>query len=70
MRNIKLKEVVQEFTACIDDYKLLKKSLQENASTLNQAVDTIKHFIRMFELSKAVTSMDKLNYEISLFAEM
>ena len=25
MRNIKLKEVVEEFTACIDDYKLLKK---------------------------------------------
>ena len=69
MRNIKLKEVVEEFTACIDDYKLLKKSLQENASTLNQAVDTIKHFIQMFEPSKAVNSMDKLNYDISLLAD-
>ena len=69
MRSLKLKEVVEELTSRIDDYKLLTKSLQEDTSTPNHAVDFIKNFMQTFKPSDAVNSLDKLNYDIGTLTD-
>ena len=69
MRSLKLKEVVEELTSRIDNYKLLTKSLQEDTSTLNHAVYFIKNFMQTFKPSDAVNSLDKLNYDIGTLTD-
>ena len=44
-RNLKFKDTLAESINKIDIFKDLKKSFNENNSTLNHALDTIKHFI-------------------------
>ena len=66
MMSLKLNEALQEFTSRIDEYKLLTKSLQENTSTLNHSMDTIKHFILAFEPVEAESSLRKIDTNIDL----
>ena len=66
MRNLNFEEAIQEFTSKIGDYKLLTKSLQENTSTLNHSIDTIKHFMLSFEPDKAENAFDKINANFGL----
>ena len=66
MRNLNFEEAIQEFTSKIGDYKLLTKSLQENTSTLNNSIDTIKHFMLSFEPDKAENAFDKINANFGL----
>ena len=61
MRNLNFEEAIQEFTSKIGEYKLLTKSLQENPSTLNHSIDTIKHFMLSFEPDKAENAFEKIN---------
>ena len=44
-RNLKFKDTLSEFTNKIEIFKELTKSFNDNNSTLNHALDTIKHFI-------------------------
>ena len=66
IRNMKLNEAFQEFVCKIDDYKLLSKSLQENASTLNHSIDTIKDFIRDFSPANAESSFEDVNANLHI----
>ena len=45
LRNLKFKDTLSEFTNKIEIFKELTKSFNDNNSTLNHALDTIKHFI-------------------------
>ena len=62
---MKLSEAVQEFVCKMEDYKLLSKTLQENASTLNHSIDTIKDFIRDFSPANVYANLRILNSNIS-----
>ena len=66
MRNLNFEEAIQEFTSKIGEYKLLTKSLQENTSTLNHSIDTIKHFMLSFEPDKAENAFEKINAHFGL----
>ena len=60
-RNLKFKDTLAEFTNKIDIFKDLTKSFNENNSTLNHALDTIKHFflhLKPDEINDKFSKMD------------
>ena len=69
LRSLKLKEVVAEFESKIEAYKDLTKSLNNNSSMLNHALDTIKHFIMRTEPNDIDTFFSKTNEKISALSE-
>ena len=69
LRSFKLKEVVAEFESKIEAYKDLTNSLDNNSSTLNHALDTIKHFIMRTEPNDIDTFFSKTNEKISALSE-
>ena len=69
LRSFKLKEVVAEFESKIEASKDLTKSLNNNSSTLNHALDTIKHFIMRTEPNDIDTFFSKTNEKISALSE-
>ena len=44
LRNINLKDAVSEFNSKLEDYKSISKSLQDSTSSLDHAINAIKHF--------------------------
>ena len=64
-----MKEVVAEFESKIEAYKDLTNSLNNNSSTLNHALDTIKHFIMRIEPNDIDTFFSKTNEKISALSE-
>ena len=61
-RSLKFKDAITEFTEKIDAFKaLLTKSFDDNNSTLNHALDTIKHFILHIDADKINDSFSKID---------
>ena len=61
-RSLKFKDAITEFTEKIDAFKaLLTKSFDDNNSTLNHALDTIKHFILHIDPDKINDSFSKID---------
>ena len=52
LRSLRFKDAIIEFTDKIEAFKDLIKSFSDNNSTLNHALDTMKHFILHVEPSK------------------
>ena len=44
LRSINLKDAVSEFNSKLEDYKSISKSLQDSTSSLDHAINAIKHF--------------------------
>ena len=61
LRSLNFKDAVTEFSDKIDAFKHLTKSLNENNSTLNHALDIIKHFILHIEPDKINNSFANLD---------
>ena len=49
IRNFNLSEAVDLFTEKLKDFKLISKSLQDNTSCMDHAVNAIRHFILKFD---------------------
>ena len=65
LRNYKLREAINEFSTNIDAYKELTKSLNDNNSTLNHALDTVKHYILHIEPKQVNDSLHKIDNNLS-----
>ena len=65
LRNYKLREAIDEFSTKIDAYKELTKSLNDNNSTLNHALDTVKHYILHIEPKQVNDSLHKIDDNLS-----
>ena len=44
LRSINLKDAVSEFNSKLEDYKSISKSLQDSTSSVDHAINAIKHF--------------------------
>ena len=69
LRSIKLNEAVAEFASKIDSYKELSISLSDSTSSLNHAVDAIKHFISLTEPKEINKFFLKANDRISALGD-
>ena len=61
LRSLQFKDAIIEFTDKIEAFKDLTKSFSDNNSTLNNALDTIKHFILHVEPSKISDSFASID---------
>ena len=69
LRSVKLNEAIAEFASKLDSYKELSISLSDSTSTLNHAVDAIKHFISLTEPKEINKFFLKANDRISALGD-